>query len=457
MPKNKRFGELLSVGLDSVAGRQGKTKRAVQEDLGQKIGVSADAIAWHMKGNIPEPERLENIIHYIVKNGFVNYPWADSLLFQAQYPDRTGLLNQLFRSEDGAPLPEQGFTPPLPKFNTLVLKDLTTPGGAVRLRDEFYVEREADAQLNREIIKPGATITIRAPRQTGKTSLLYRGLDYAHRNGLKLVDLDMQGINLNTLTSVDRFMRFVAEFMFDELLLDPAPIQQAWSSTLPPNKKLTNLLRRHLLPQLETPLVLSIDEADRLLCTEFSEDFFGLIRFWHNMRARDERWDKLNIALVISTEPHLLIRDLSQSPFNVGYKIYLEDFNRKQVWSLNLRHGSPLAESEIDRFMLLFNGHPYLTRMALYTLVADNITWPELVNRAAHNDGPFGGHLQHYQQRLLLHDGTLKAFFKEIIYHNRCSNQQAFNSLIQAGLVKGTNQACVCRCDLYRIYFKDKL
>ncbi len=457
MPKNKRFGELLSVGIASVAGKQRKTRRAVQEDLGEKTGVSADTIFWHIRGNIPELERLEVIVRYIVKNGYVNYSWGDGVLFLAQYPDRKGLLNHLFRSEDGGLIPDEGFAPPLSEFNMQVLKDLKSPGGAVKLRDEFYVKRQADAQLNREVTKPGTTVTIRAPRQTGKTSLLYRGLDYARQNGLNLVDLDMQSINLDVLTSVDDFLRFVAEFMFDELRLDPDQIKRTWSSTLPPNKKLTNLLRRYLLPQIDTPLVLAIDEADRLLCADFSEDFFGLIRSWHNMRARDEQWDKLSIILVISTEPHLLIRDLSQSPFNVGHKIYLEDFDKKQVWDLNLRHGSPLAEVDIDPFMTLFNGHPYLTRMALYTLVADDLTWPELINKVDHRDGPFGEHLQHYQQRLLFNDGLLKKFFKEVVHHQRCSNQQAFNSLLQAGLVKGSSEACTCRCDLYRIYFKDKL
>jgi len=29
--------------------------------------------------------------------------------------------------------------------------------------------------------------------------------------------------------------------------------------------------------------------------------------------------------------------------------------------------------------------------------------------------------------------------------------------LLQAGLVKGSGDAYSCRCDLYRVYFKDKL
>jgi len=61
-----------------------------------------------------------------------------------------------------------------------------------------------------------------------------------------------------------------------------------------------------------------MDEVDRLLQTAFHSDFFALLRSWHNSRAFDDRWNRLNIVMVISTEPYLLIPDANQSPFNVG-------------------------------------------------------------------------------------------------------------------------------------------
>ena len=79
---------------------------------------------------------------------------------------------------------------------------------------------------------------------------------------------------------------------------------------------------------------LALDEVDRLLQTPFHSDFFALLRSWHNSRALDEQWDKLNMIMVISTEPYLLIADVNQSPFNVGLKIYLEDFNEAQIRDL---------------------------------------------------------------------------------------------------------------------------
>ena len=44
----------------------------------------------------------------------------------------------------------------------------------------FMLNATADAKLKRAIVKNGETVTIRASRQTGKSSLLARGIHHAH-------------------------------------------------------------------------------------------------------------------------------------------------------------------------------------------------------------------------------------------------------------------------------------
>lgn len=88
-------------------------------------------------------------------------------------------------------------------------------------------------------------------------------------------------------------------------------------------EKLSRVLANYVLPKSDKPIMLALDDVDRLLKFDFRTDFFSLLRSWHNNRATDSRWRKLNIVLVISTEPHLLIADDNRSPFNVGELIYL--------------------------------------------------------------------------------------------------------------------------------------
>ncbi|MBN1993916.1 MAG: AAA-like domain-containing protein [Anaerolineae bacterium] len=360
-------------------------------------------------------------------------------------------------SEDGRPVADdERIQPPLPEFDPRFLAELEVPGGAVKLRDKLYIEREADKHLKREIVKWGATITIRAPRQTGKISLLMRGIREARQSGAKVISLDFQGFGHDQLVSCDVFLREFAETMCHELRLDPADLEKAWRGSLGAQNKLTYFMEDYILPAFEGPIILAMDEADCLLQTNFYRDFFGLVRSWHNRRAKYETWEKLNIVLVISTEPYLLIEDVNQSPFNVGLKLELADFNESQMQDLNQRHGLPVAEENFGQFMTLLHGHPYLTRKAFYTLLTERLTWADLIPKAATDNGPFGDHLRrHYWG--LRDKPELRAALKQIIRDQCCPDEMSLFRLVKAGLIKGSGDAYTCRCDLYRQYFEEKL
>ncbi|HRQ37550.1 MAG TPA: AAA-like domain-containing protein [Chloroflexota bacterium] len=330
------------------------------------------------------------------------------------------------------------------------------PGGTVRLSDKLYIEREADNSLKRQILRPGSITTIRAARQTGKSSLLVRGIQHARQHGAKVVSLDLQRVDREHLNNPNAFLRYLADFMVRKLHLDTERVEKIWQGTLGPQDKLTYLMEDHILGAADTPIILTIDEADRLVETNFHTDFFGLIRSWHNSTAYDEVWEKLNIVMVISTEPYLLIANINQSPFNVGLKLYLEDFTLAQVTDLNRRHGEPIGQNGFDQFMTLLHGHPYLTRKALYTLVTGSMTWDELHRGAASDSGPFSDHLRH-QLWLLRDEAALQTTLKEIIRQNRASNEMALFRLLRAGLVRGAGTLYTCRCELYQRYFEDRL
>lgn len=349
--------------------------------------------------------------------------------------------------------------PPSPEFNSNFSTELSVPGGAVRLRDKFYIEREADARLRAQMAIWGSTTTIRAPRQTGKTSLLMRGIHHACERGANVVFLDFQGFGGSKLSSLDVFLQELAQLICDELGLAECIAEQAWRGKRSAPQKLLRLIEKQILPALDEPMVLAIDEADSLLQTDFYKDFFGMLRSWHNLRAhpsRGELWGKLNIVLVISTEPYLLVDDIHQSPFNVGLDLDLSDFNEAQVSDLNRRHGSPVRDGDLPHLMNLLHGHPFLTRRALYVMVVEGVTWGELTRSAATDRGPFGNHLRH-QYRIIGDKPKLKKALEEIVHTNRCSDEMALFRLLRAGLVRRGGSVYTCRCSLYEQYFRGKL
>ncbi len=402
-------------------------------------------VDWHSPADTPRV--IEDILRAI--SGYLPQQVASA---RVSAPYETSIL-----SEDGRLIPPSETTsPPLPAFDPRFLKELSAPGGAVKLRDRFYIERPADAQLRDEITRWGTTTTIRAPRQTGKTSLLMRGLHYARQQNAEVVFLDVQSLGSEQLASLDLFLRELAVTFCDELELDDSLVEEAWEGARSPTKKLTRLVEKFILPEFDTPIVLAMDEADSLLQTDFYQDFFGLLRSWHNRRASRPIWEKLNIVLVISTEPYLLIDDIHQSPFNVGLHLTLADFDEAQVRELNRRHGNPVGERDLPDMNYLLGGHPYLTRLALYHMVITGTSWAELRAVAHTEAGPFADHLRH--QYWILHDRRdLRNALKGIIANRRCNDEQALFRLLQAGLIKGSGDVYTCRCDLYRLYFEDKL
>jgi hypothetical protein len=330
--------------------------------------------------------------------------------------------------------------------------ELEVPTGVVPVHSPFYVVRAADGQLRTQILGRGSTTTIRAGRQFGKTSLLIRGIQTARQRSYQVIDLDFQLLEDQQLRSLDTLLKYLGNEIAFKLDLDPEGLERAWKSPRSTALKFNQFLRSQVLSQMDVPFLLAIDEADRLLDTPYKQEFFALVRSWDSLRAYDELWQKLNLVIVISTHPSMLIDDVNQSPFNVGLTIHLNDFTFEQVADLNTRYGSPLAASEIPKLMECVGGHPYLVRQALYVMVSHHLSLEALLQKAPQNDGPFGAHLRFYRNSLKKQSELLLAF-KQIIQQSKCPDEMLLDRLVAAGLAKESGDDCVSRCGLYTAYF----
>lgn len=359
--------------------------------------------------------------------------------------------------DDSRPIHPLPYADPRPYVDPEFIESLHAPGGAVRIQSEFYVERNGEQQLCRELSKNhGTTTTIRAARQTGKTSLLIRGIHHARKQRSKIVHIDLQPVDESHLESLDTFLHYIAQTTVAKLRLDRAEVAHFWDGSLGATDKLTFLMEDYVLVECDKVL-LALDEADRLLRTSFHDTFFGMIRSWHNNRASNDLWENMNIAMVISTEPHLLIGDVMQSPFNVGNKIRLEDFSSEQVWHLNQCYHTPLSVDDLSDMMHYLNGHPYLTQRALYTMVTEHISWDKLKAIAITDQSPFGDHLRRYQWLLSDQPELIKAL-KHVFRRGCCPDEVSYYRLFQAGLIRGvSSDTCSSRCELYEHYLKDRL
>jgi hypothetical protein len=219
-------------------------------------------------------------------------------------------------------------------------------------------------------------------------------------------------------------------------------------------------MERRILEPVGGPCVVAIDETDAIFQTAFSQDFFAMLRSWHNLRAHPGRpgWKKLDIILSTSTEPQFFIERAHESPFNVGVVLPLEDFTVDQVARLNAMHPRPLPPGDVERLHALVHGHPYLTRKALYAVAGNSpaFSGPDFFAQAADDTGPFGDHLRSYLLRLQ-RKPELIAALRQIVDRRTPADELAIYRLQAVGLVRRQGHAVVPRCDLYGAYFRERL
>ncbi|MBN1220782.1 MAG: AAA-like domain-containing protein [Anaerolineae bacterium] len=334
---------------------------------------------------------------------------------------------------------------------------LEMPEGTMDPESKFYIERAGDRIALEAIERQGVTITIKAPRQMGKSSLLMRLIDAAGKAGKQVAFLDFQLFDHAALVEADTFFRQFCAWLTDELEVEDR-IDEFWQQPLGNSQRCTRYMGRHLLKSLDKPLLLAMDEVDAVFDTNFRSDFFGMLRSWHNSRRAGSAWGQLDLALVTSTEPYQLIENLNQSPFNVGEIIELPDFTPEQVADLNQRHGSPLNSTEEEQLMALLGGHPYLSRRAFYMVAKQRITVDKLFEQATDDNGPFGDHLRHHSFRLHGQPELIEGL-RQVIHHNICPDERVFFRLRGAGLVRrpAGGSTVLPRCQLYANYFRERL
>jgi serine/threonine protein kinase/DNA-binding CsgD family transcriptional regulator len=374
--------------------------------------------------------------------------------------DTPRLIEQIRQALVGQPLPAAPDRPvtteptspfPAPAFSA----PLELPEGTMKLQSPFYVTRPSDLVALQTIAEQGVTITIKGPRQMGKSSLLVRVAEEAQKLGKRVALLDFQFVDTSTLDSAEIFLRQFCSWLSFTLKLDDQSADY-WRLPLGNIQRCTSYLEDYLLPEVGGPLVLALDEVDKIFDTPFRSDFFGMLRGWHNRRYTASEWQQLDLVLVTSTEPYQLVANLNQSPFNVGQVIELEDFSAKQLHDLNQRHGLPFSSMEEARLMSLLNGQPYLMRRALYLVASRRLTSGELFATATAERGPFGDHLRYHLFRLHRKTELVKGLW-QVIQHNSLNDEELFFRLQGAGLVRREGRKVVPRCQLYADYFHEHL
>ena len=339
--------------------------------------------------------------------------------------------------------------PPLPSAEPEI------PGGQIDVESTFYIERPPiEERCYQTILQPSGLIRIKAPRQMGKTSLMARILHHAAQSGYRTVPLSFQLVDKEVFSNLEQFLKWFCAYVGRELRL-PNQLDDYWDDIFGSKVNCKDYFEKYLLAQIDNPLVLGLDEIDRVFqYPDIAEDFLGLLRAWHEESKRRVIWKKLRLLVVHSTEVYIPM-NINQSPFNVGLPIDLPEFNQEQVQDLASRHNLNWSEQEVEKLMAIVGGHPYLVRVALYHISKQDLTLEDLPENVTSETGIYSDHLRRHLWNLEEYSELVEAM-KNVISENssgQLTGMLGFK-LDSLGLVKWQNNKCYPRCELYRQYFQ---
>ena len=283
-----------------------------------------------------------------------------------------------------------------PQINPVSMQSLEYPDGAVPLDSNYYLERhKVESICYQTLEKPAALIRIKAPKLMGKTSLARRIVAQGGKQNYQGVYLDLGAVNKELITNLDNFIRWLCCKVSLELELENQ-VDSAWNTSfLGSNDNCTAYFKKYILKQINSPLVLVLDEVDRLFpYSEVVEDFFGMLRSWHEKGKISEVWKQLRLVLAHSTEVYIPL-DYHQSPFNAGVPVELEEFNQQQVEDLAKKHNIDSQNSLLGELIRMVGGHPYLLRLAMYDIAAGKTTFEDLLQSATTEAGIYRNHLRY--------------------------------------------------------------
>jgi hypothetical protein len=330
------------------------------------------------------------------------------------------------------------------------------PDGAVPLGSPFYLERAPlEEQVYQEIRKPGALVRIKAPKLMGKTSLMVRILAEGQSLSYRTVYLDLSSVEGGIIRDLDKFLRWFCLMVGRQLALENR-IKEYWDTEiLGSNDNCTVYFEEYLLPAIDRPLVLGLDNVDRVFpYLEVVEDFLGMLRSWHEKGKISGQWKKLRLVMAHSTECYIPL-DMNQSPFNAGVPVELLEFDSKQVLSLASVHGLSWHEAQVEELMRMVGGHPYLVQLALYEVGSGKLTLEQLLQDAPTESGIFSHHLRR-QLEVLHHTSELSQALKKVVSLMEPVELDPMQiyKLHSMGLVHQKNNQVMPRCNLYREYFR---
>lgn len=251
-------------------------------------------------------------------------------------------------------------------------------GGTVQASGGVYIRRQADEQLLK-LCENGEFAYVLTARQMGKSSLMVRTSQELVKSSIRsvIIDLSQFGVHISPEQWYLGLLTTISDaFELKTDLLEWWERQAHLGLAL----RMVQFFERVVFAEVDSRIVVFIDEIDSTLGLSFTDDFYAAIRSMYNARATNSAFSRLSFVLLGVASPGDLISDPARTPFNIGQRVSLTDFVADETTPLadGLSLTSTHAREVLAWVLKWTDGHPYLTQRLCNIIAEDGKTvWTE--------------------------------------------------------------------------------